>query len=310
MLYWMELTRALDQRLHTLLKQGEIPGVILSQEGHEAISVGSACALRSSDVIAPMHRDLGAVLVRGMPVDRVIAQYMGRVDSPTRGRDVNGHGLGDLSLGIVGYVSQIPQSMPVALGCTYAFQYRGEDGVALTYFGDGASSEGGCHETLNLASVLQSAIVFILENNQYAYSTPTRHQYAIANLVERAAAYGMPGVAVDGNDILAVHEATCRAVERARGGKGPTLIECKTLRMKGHAVHDNAEYVPAALLEEWKAKDPIRRFRELLRKEGSLAKAQEDELSRRIRRELDEAVLRAKRSPWPHSDTLTDGVYA
>lgn len=310
LLYWMRLTRELDERMLVIFKQGKSPGTIFSQRGHEAISVGSAHVLESGDVLAPLHRDLGAMLLRGMSPGRILAQIMGRVGGPSRGRDVNCHGLGDLSLRIIGFISHIPQSLPVALGAAFAFQYRGEDGVALTYFGDGAFSEGGAHETLNLAAVLKAPIIFILENNQYAYSTPVKIQCAVDNLADRAKGYGMPGMAIDGNDVLAVRSATAEAVERARLGGGPTLIECKTMRMRGHAVHDPADYVPRELLEEWEARDPLARFTSHLRAEGILSAERDREMANRIRRELDEAVAWAEASPWPDAGTITENVYA
>lgn len=309
MLYWMRLTRAVDDRTQSLFKQGRIPGVVFSQRGHEAISVGSAMALRAGDVVAPLHRDLGAYLVRGMTPARVFAQALGRVGSPSRGRDVNTHGFGDLSLGILGYVSHLPQSMPVALGAAFAFRYRDEARVALNYFGDGSSSEGGCHESLNLAAVLRAPVIYIVENNRYAYSTPTRHQFRISDLADRAAAYGMPGEVVDGNDVVAVREVTAKAARRARSGDGPTLIEAKTIRMHGHAIHDRADYVLREDIDEGEARDPIRQLERRLREQGLL----DDETSRRIdsrvAREVDRGVEEAEASPWPDPATLEDGVF-
>ena len=309
LLYWMRLTRALDERCEALFKQGRIPGTIFSQIGHEALAVGSAYALEDGDVIAPLHRDLGAYLVRGMTPGRVIAQALGRVGAPSRGRDVNTHGLGDLSLDILGYVSHLPQAMSVALGAAFALRYRGTDRVALTYFGDGSFSEGGAHEALNLAAVLDAPVVFILENNQYAYSTPLKHQSRLQHLVSRAEAYGIPGVQVDGNDVLAVLEATVDAVARGRRGEGPTLIECLTMRMRGHAIHDPADYVPEELLAEWEQRDPIRAFETRLRDDDTLDDAGSTRIDERIRRELEEAVAWAESSPLPDPATLEDGVF-
>ncbi len=310
MLYWMRLTRALDDRCEILFKQGKFPGTIFSQLGHEAISVGSAHVLEDGDVVAPMHRDLGAYLIRGMTPGRVIAQAMGKLGAPSRGRDVNTHGLGDLSLNILGYVSHLPQSMSIALGAAFALAYGGTDRVALTYFGDGSASEGGAHEALNLAAVLSSPVIFILENNQYAYSTPLKHQSLIKDLAVRAEGYGMPGVTIDGNDVIAVRSATAEAVARARRGKGPSLIECKTLRMRGHAIHDPADYVPTELIEEWKAKDPIPRFEKYLRTSNILDKAQDKGIDDRVSRELDEAVAWAEASPLPDPATLKEGIFS
>ena len=308
LLYWMMLTRGVDDRCEALFKQGRFPGSVFSQDGHEAISVGSSILLEEGDAIAPMHRDLGAYLVRGMSPGRIFAQAMGRQGAPSGGRDVNTHGLGDISLRIFGYVSHLPQSMGIALGAAYSFLYRKEDRVALTYFGDGASSEGGCHEAL--AAVLKAPVVFILENNQYAYSTPIEKQCLVENLSIRAEGYGIPGVTIDGTDIIKVMETTRVAIDRARAGNGPTLIECKNLRLKGHAVHDPASYVPGELLDEWRERDPISLFQKQLEGRDLLDEKILDELQARIESELDEAVEWAEESPWPEADTLEDGVFS
>ena len=310
LLYWMMLTRRIDDRCEALFKQGRFPGGIFSQKGHEAISVGSAILLEEGDAIAPMHRDLGAYLVRGMSPGRIFAQAMGRQGAPSGGRDVNTHGLGDISLRIFGYVSHLPQSMGIALGAAYSFLYRKEDRVALTYFGDGASSEGGCHEALNLAAVLKAPVIFILENNQYAYSTPIEKQCLVENLSIRAEGYGMPGVTIDGTDVIAVVEATRQAVDRARAGDGPTLIECKNLRLKGHAAHDPADYIPPDLLERWKERDPISLFRKRLENSGILDENKLAELRGRIEAETEEGVEWAEASPWPEAATLEEDVFS
>ncbi len=310
LLYWMMLTRRIDDRCEALFKQGCFPGGIFSQEGHEAISVGSAILLEEGDAIAPMHRDLGAYLVRGMSPGRIFAQAMGRQGAPSGGRDVNTHGLGDISLRIFGYVSHLPQSMGIALGAAYSFLYRKEDRVALTYFGDGASSEGGCHEALNLAAVLKAPVVFILENNQYAYSTPIEKQCLVENLSIRAEGYGMPGVTIDGTDVISVMETTREAIDRARGGDGPTLIECKNLRLKGHAAHDPADYIPPDLLRRWKKRDPISLFRERLENSGLLNKNTLAELQSRVEAETEAGVEWAEASPWPEAATLEEDVFS
>ncbi len=310
LLYWMMLTRRIDDRCEALFKQGCFPGGIFSQEGHEAISVGSAILLEEGDAIAPMHRDLGAYLVRGMSPGRIFAQAMGRQGAPSGGRDVNTHGLGDISLRIFGYVSHLPQSMGIALGAAYSFLYRKEDRVALTYFGDGASSEGGCHEALNLAAVLKAPVVFILENNQYAYSTPIEKQCLVENLSIRAEGYGIPGVTIDGTDVISVMETTREAIDRARGGDGPTLIECKNLRLKGHAAHDPADYIPPDLLRRWKKRDPISLFRERLENSGLLDKNTLAELQSRVEAETEAGVEWAEASPWPEAATLEEDVFS
>jgi len=199
--------------------------------------------------------------------------------------------------------------MPLTLGAALAFWIRQEPRVALTFFGDGSSNEGAFHETLNFASVLKAPAVFILENNQYAYSTPTSKHAAIENLADRAVSYGIPGVIVDGNDVLAVYEATHQAVERARAGEGPTLIEAKTMRMRGHAAHDDASYVPRELLAEWEQKDPIRRFEALLRERGVLTDEQAAEIAERVAETVDDATTFAENSPYPDGGVVTEGVF-
>ena len=307
--YWMRLTRALDERLMLLYNQGKILGVAFSQRGHEAISVGAAYALGPEDVIAPMHRDMGSYLVRGMSARRIVAQHLGRVTGPSRGRDGNMHGLGDMSLGIVGFVSMLPSSVPVTIGVGLSFWLREESRVALTIFGDGGTSTGKWHESLNFAGVFKLPVVLICQNNQYAYSTPLSRQFAIQDIADRAAGYGFPGVAVDGNDVLAVYEVTRQAVERARRGDGPTLIECKTMRMKGHAAHDDARYVPDELLEEWVKKDPIRRYEKVLRDQGLLRPEVQRAIEERVLADLEDAQAFALDSPLPDPDDLERGVY-
>lgn len=307
--YWMRLTRAFDDRVMKLHKQGKIIGGCFSQLGHEAISVGAAMALQPADVIAPMHRDLGAYLVRGITPRRMLAQHFGRATGVSRGRDTNLHGCGDLSLNIVGFVSMLPASMPVIAGVAHAFRLKGEPRVAMTFFGDGSSSEGLCHETLNWAAVFQVPAVFICENNQYAYSTPLSRQMRITDIADRAAGYGMPGVVVDGNDFLAVHRAAVEAVERARSGDGPTLIECKTMRMRGHAIHDNMAYVPPELLAAWTERDPLLRFEQHLRAHGLLDDAALADLNARVAAAIDDAQTFAEESPYPDPATLKEGVY-
>jgi TPP-dependent pyruvate/acetoin dehydrogenase alpha subunit len=308
--YWMRLARALDDRGTFLHKQSKIVGGYFSQIGHEAVSVGSALALGPDDVCAPMHRDLGAYLARGLTPRRILAQYMGRVTGVSRGRDANMHGMGDLSLGIVGFISHLPASLPVAVGMAQAFALRGEPRVAMAYYGDGSSSQGLAHESLNWASVFRLPVVFICENNQYAYSTPLSRQMNIEHIADRAAGYGMPGLVVDGNDLAAVHLASREAVERARAGGGPTLIECKTMRMRGHAIHDNMAYVARELLAEWERRDPILRLEEHMRGRGLLDDAGLSALLARIEAELDEAQAFAEESPYPDGASVRDGVYA
>ena len=237
-------------------RQGELLGSLYTGHWHEAIAVGTAAALRPTDVLAPLHRDLGAHLWRGLEPWQVMASFMGKAASPTGGRDGTLH-YGRLDLNIINPVSHIPNNYPVATGAAFAFKYRGTDGVAMAYCGDGATSRGDFHEALNLAAVQRLPCVFIVENNQYAYSTPLTLTTAAVDFASKAVAYGMPGVHVDGIDVFAVHEAADSAVARARAGDGPSLIEAVTMRMHGHAEHDPADYVPSELAETWAKRDPV-----------------------------------------------------
>jgi pyruvate dehydrogenase E1 component alpha subunit len=252
----MALMRAIEDRMVTMYRQGELLGSLYTGHWHEAIAVGTASALRPTDVVAPLHRDLGVHLWRGLEPWQVMASFMGKATSPTGGRDGTLH-YGRLDLGIINPVSHIPNNYPVATGAAFALRYRGTDGVAMAYCGDGATSRGDFHEALNIAGVQRLPCVFIVENNQYAYSTPNRLTTAAADFASKAAAYGMPGERVDGIDVFAVHEAASRAVARARAGEGPSLIEAVTMRMHGHAEHDPADYVPDEVIQMWAERDPV-----------------------------------------------------
>src|ERR1700728_1408305 len=253
----MLLMRGLEERAMTLYRQGKVPGSFYDGYGQEAVSAGAAFAMGPEDRLCILHRDLAAHLIRGVTPARILAQYMGRAPGITGGRDGNVH-FGDRHLGCVGMVSMLPDMMLVATGMAMAFKLRGERRCALTWFGDGSTSRGDFHEAMNWAGVQKVPVVFVLENNQYAYSTPVAKQFAV-DPVEHAAAYGFVGLAVDGNDAEAMFEATRAARERALAGEGPTLIEAVTMRMHGHAAHDDMKYVPREQVEEWRARDPIDR---------------------------------------------------
>jgi len=308
--YWMRLTRTFDDRMLAHWKQGHGVGGTFSQRGHEAISIGAGYALGSDDIVAPMHRDLGTFLLRGITPRRMFANLLGRATGVTHGRDVNLHGVGDLNFGIFGFISHLPHSLPVGLGAAMSFRYRDEPRVALSFTGDGASNAGLFHETLNMAALYNAPWVVLVENNLYAYSTPVAETMKITDIARRADGYGMPGVIVDGNDVEAVYAVTKEAIERARSGGGPTLIEARTMRMLGHAVHDGADYVPAELLAEWEQRDPIRLYDAKLIAEGIADRAELDEIGQRCQVEIEDAVAFAEASPWPESASVWDGVYA
>jgi pyruvate dehydrogenase E1 component alpha subunit len=299
----MLLMRAIEQRAMNLYRQGKVPGSFYDGFGQEAVSVGATWAMAAPDRLCVLHRDLGAHLVRGVQPATILSQYMGREAGVTSGRDGNVH-FGDYRTGCVGMVSMLPDMMLVAAGMAMAFKLRGEARCALTWFGDGSTSRGDFHEAMNWAGVQNLPVIFILENNQFAYSTPIDQQFAV-NPVQRAAGYGFPGVTVDGNDVEAVFEATRAARERAIAGGGPTLIEAVTMRMHGHGAHDDMKYVPKALVEEWRKKDPIDRQRARVAQLGADVDVQRDE----VRAEVEEATRIALAGPMPDPATATDRLF-
>lgn len=304
----MKLTRMVEDRLGNLYRQGKVVGGLYSSRGQEAISVGSAYALEPQDVMGPLIRNLGSMLVRGVQPREVMMQYMAKSDSPTGGKDANTH-FGDLARGLVAPISMLGAVIPVMAGIALAGKMQNKNLVAMTYIGDGGTSTGDFHEGLNLAAVLNVPFVLIVENNGWAYSTPTSRQMRVKDIAVRAAAYGIPGIVVDGNDVLAVYEATKRAVERARAGGGPALIEAKTFRMKGHAEHDDAGYVPKHLFEEWKQKDPLERFERYLLGRGLATDEDLKAVAAKIDAELIPEVDFALASPMPPPERAFEGVY-
>ncbi len=305
----MLVTRGIEERGHILYKQGKIPGSFYTGRGNEGAAVGVATAMGPEDVGTPLHRDMGVHVTRGVDAWRIFAQYMGRSGGPTGGKDGNVH-MADANLGLIAMVSHLPAMLPVAVGCALAFRIREEHRVAVGWFGEGASARGDCHEAMNFAGVRRLPVVFICDNNQWAYSTPAHLEYSVEHIADRAQAYGFDGVVVDGTDVLAVYRETKRAIEKARAGEGPTLIESLTLRMEGHAVHDDASYVPKEMFEEWAKRDPIERYRSWLRDNADFSDTEEDEISADIKRLLNEAIRLADESPLPNVSTLTEGVFA
>lgn len=298
----MLLMRGIEERAMSLYRQGRVPGSFYDGYGQEAVSAGAAFAMAAEDRLCILHRDLAAHIVRGVEPARILAQYMGRATGVTGGRDGNVH-FGDRTLGCVGMVSMLPDMMLVATGMAMAFRMRGEARAALTFFGDGSTSRGDFHEALNWAAVQQLPVIFVLENNQYAYSTPTARQFAV-DPVERARAYGMPGVSVDGNDVEAMFEVVREARARAVAGGGPTLIEAVTMRMHGHAAHDDMRYVPPEQLAHWRERDPIER------QERRLDGAEVAELRAEVLAAIDAAAEEALAAPMPDPATVLDGVFA
>ena len=305
----MVLMRAVEDRMVSMYRAGDLLGSLYTGHWHEAVAVGTASALRQNDFLAPLHRDLGAHLWRGIDPAQIMASFMGKATSPTGGRDGTLH-YGRLDLNVYNPPSHIPDNYPVATGAAFAFAYRSEDRVALAYCGDGSTSEGNFHEAVNIAAVMKLACIFIVENNQYAYSTPLRLQSATEGLAVKAQAYGIPGVSVDGADVLAVHDATVQAVARARAGEGPSLIECVTMRMHGHAEHDPADYVPRELIEEWQKRDPVALFENVLLEHGVIDAETATKIREAARQKAIDARKKALADPLPDAATVEQGVYA
>jgi TPP-dependent pyruvate/acetoin dehydrogenase alpha subunit len=272
--------------------------------------VGVAFALRPGDSLFPTHRDLSAQLTKGLDLKRVMAQYWGRIDGYTRGRDGNSH-IGDWQGNRTWTVmSHLPIAYPPACGAALAYKRAGDDRVAMGICGDGSTSNGRWHESLNVSAIFRLPVVWVVNNNQFAYSAPNELEFSVPTIAERASAYGMPGVRVDGANVLEVYAAAREAVDRARSGEGPTLIESVSLRWRGHAGHDPAKYVPQELLERYVAeKDPVKIFEELLLEWGTVNKEDVQELEERIEREFQEGYDFAQASPFPEPGDATKGLW-
>jgi len=309
MYYYLYLNRRVDEQLTSLYRQGKVVGGVYSGLGQEAISVGTAYALEKQDLIGPMIRNVGALLVRGYRPRDLFLQYMARKDGPTKGRDANTH-FGEVACGVIAPISVVGEMVPVMAGIALAAKLRHEKRVALTYVGDGAASTGPCHEGMNFAAVLKLPLLIIAENNGWAYSTPVRKQMAVEDIAERGKAYGIPACIVDGNEVLQVYEATRKAAEHARSGAGPALIECKTMRMKGHAEHDDARYVPEDQFEKWRKKDPILRYWEYLVRHKLMTEVEKSAIEARIEKEILEDVALAESSPFPQPQEAAGAVWA
>lgn len=308
--YWMRLTRTLEERLVALYRQTKVVGGLFRSLGQEADAVGSAYALERRDILSPLIRNLGAMLVKGATPVEILRQYMAKADSPTRGRELNIH-FGDLERGFIGQISPLGDMVPVMSGVTLTFKMRGEDRVGLVYLGDGATSTGAFHEGINFAAVQRCPLVLIVENNGYAYSTPTSRQTAAKQFVDKAIGYGIPGEQADGNDVLAVYDVTKRAVDRARRGEGVSLIELMTYRRKGHAEHDNQSYVPEGEIERWEREnDPLTRYIARLTGEFAFSHDEIEQVDARVRTEVDNATDVAEQSGPPEALDALIGIYA
>jgi len=307
--YYMRLNREVEDTMTRLFRQNRIVGGLYSSLGQEAISVGTAYALEKRDWLAPMIRNIGALLVKGVPPRDVFTQHMAKYTSPTKGKDGTSH-FGDLdNLHIVSPISMLGDLIPVMTGVAMAGRYLGQKIVAMTWIGDGGSSTGVFHEGLNLAASQKAALVLVLENNLWAYSTPVRRQVPIENLADRAKAYGISSYIVDGNDVVAVYTTAKEAVERARAGEGPILIEAKTFRRRGHAQHDPAEYVPAEQRAYWEKRDPITLCEKFLTEQRLLDAKSKKEIEDQLNALLEKEREFAENSPMPPAEIADQGVY-
>jgi len=309
MFYWLKLIRAFDERLSNLVKQGRVRSGVYTGIGQEAIIVGTCFSLRKEDFICPLHRDLGAFLMKGVEPRVMMAQMFAKTTGLSRGRDSALHS-GVNELGIFGNTSMLGANLPVAAGIGLTFKMEKRDNVVIAYFGEGASNTGDFHEALNFAGVQQLPIVFICENNQYAYSVPLEKSMAIDDVAIRAEGYGFDGVAINGNDVLAVYQASLGAIARARAGDGPTLIECKTYRWHGHSEHDKAFYRTDEELAMWKSRDPIPTFTTYLRSRHVLDDDKLKDIEARVTSTIDEAVEFAINSPDPDPSDAVSDLYA
>jgi len=309
MLYWLKLIRGFDERLSILVRQGRVRSGVYSGIGQEAIVVGTCYGLRRDDYICPLHRDLGTFLMKGVEPRVMMAQMHAKTTGLSKGRDSALHS-GVPELGIFGNTSMLGSNLPVAAGLGLSFRMEQSDNVVLAYFGEGASNTGDFHEGLNIAGVLQLPVVFICENNFYAYSVPFERAMAIEDVATRAESYGFDGVAINGNDVLAVYQATQGAIQRARGGGGPTLIECKTYRWHGHSEHDKAFYRTDEELAMWRSRDPIPIFTTFLQDRHELTPEKLQEIETKVKQVIDEAVEFAQNSPDPDPSEAVADVYA
>ncbi|MHB0869428.1 MAG: thiamine pyrophosphate-dependent dehydrogenase E1 component subunit alpha [Chloroflexota bacterium] len=307
---WMVLTRTFDQRVCDLQFQRGIPELQHASIGQEAIGVGACYGLRPDDVVLPSLRTRAAFLVKGISPERQMAALYGKATGAGRGKETSHH-MGDRELGVIAGSGVVGGSIPVGVGAALAFKLQNSDRVCLTFFGDGASNRGDFHESLNLASVYKLPVVFVCENNLYALSMSISRHLPVANVADRAAGYGMPGVTVDGNDVVAVYEAMQQAIARARAGEGPSLVECKSYRWRGHSERDvNQVYRTQEEVEKFKAFCPIKRLRERLVSQGVVKGALLDEIDREVAEVVERAVKFAEESPNPAPEEALLNAYA
>jgi TPP-dependent pyruvate/acetoin dehydrogenase alpha subunit len=304
----MALAITFEERIGELFRQGLIPGSAFFGRGNEALSVGATYALAADDVLIPMHRNIGAHLTRGQDLKDLMAQYLAKANGLTRGRDLH---FGNRRLNIFQLISHIGTMIPIAAGVGWAAKYREEDSAVLVMSGDGATSTGNFHEGINIAAVHRLPVVVIVENNLWAYKTPTSLQYACKTLALRAIGYGISGYLIDGTDIVACYEVCREALNRARSGDGPILIESVNARLCGHSIYDSyKDYVPEDQLSAWDSRDPMLLYRERLERLGHLDESYIKEVDLQNRDRIEEAVNYAKDSPSPEGPEVVEGIFA
>lgn len=300
--------RLFEQKALELFLSGELPGFLHSCLGQEAVPAGVCAALREDDYITSTHRGHGHVLAKGLAMDRMMAELYGKTTGYCKGKGGSMH-IADFSRGVLGANGIVAAGLPIATGAALSAQMRRSGQVVAAFFGDGATSQGAFHEAVNLAAVWNLPVVYVCENNSYAVSTPVQRQMRVSSVSERAAAYGIPGVTVDGNDVVAVYQAASALIERARRGEGPSLLECRTYRWLGHYVGDPATYRPAEEVAWWKARDPLLLFEQRLREEGLFSEEQLQQSYEQARAELEAAVAFARSSPDPRPEDALEDVW-
>jgi pyruvate dehydrogenase E1 component alpha subunit len=301
--------RCFEEKVFELYAQNLVPGTIHLYAGEEAVAVGVCNNLRKDDYITSTHRGHGHCIAKGAELKRIMAEILGKKTGYCKGKGGSMH-IADFNVGMLGATAVVGAGLPIAVGAGLSIKLRGTDNVVACFFGDGASNQGTFHEAINMAAVWKLPVIFVCENNVYAMGTRQSTVMLVKDIADRAVAYGIPGVAVDGNDVLAVYEAAQKAVERARKGEGPTLIECKTYRHKGHSRIDPAKYRPKEEVEEWLHKEPIKRFKEKLLQTNVLLEAEVQQIEKEVSAEIEEAVKFAIESPHPFAEEALEDVYA
>ena len=301
--------RFFEEKVFDLYAQNLVPGTIHLYLGEEAVAVGVCSALKRDDYITSTHRGHGHCIAKGAELKRTMAEILGKKTGYCKGKGGSMH-IADFTIGMLGATAVVGAGLPIAVGAGLSAKLRKTDQVVACFFGEGASNQGTFHESINMASTWKLPVIFVCENNLYAMGTRQSRVMNIENIADRAVAYGIPGAVVDGNDVLAVYETTQKAVERARKGEGPTLIECKTYRHKGHSRVDPAKYRPKEEVEEWLAKDPIKRFKEKLLQTNTLTESEIQQIEKEVSDEIEEAVKFAMESPYPAPEEALEDVYA